>query len=107
MRALRRNINGARIVGLVLLFHNAGNFAELAANFVDDFFRDIGDRASVFDDRPPFAVYAPDGGGVRIVGRSAAEIGVASAPAEPVAAACEIGNAAVPLTRSVAGLYEE
>jgi 5-deoxy-glucuronate isomerase len=43
--------------------------------------RDIGDRASVFDDRPPFAAYLPDGGGVRIVGRTAAEIGVASAPA--------------------------
>jgi 5-deoxy-glucuronate isomerase len=42
--------------------------------------RDIGDRASVFDDRPPFAAYVPDGDGVRILGRTAAEIGVASAP---------------------------
>ncbi len=42
--------------------------------------RDVGDRASVFDDRPPYAAYAPDGGGVRLVARAAAEVGVASAP---------------------------
>jgi len=42
--------------------------------------RDIGDRASVFDDRPPFAVYAPDGRGARVVARTRCEVGVASAP---------------------------
>lgn len=43
-------------------------------------FRDVGNRTSVFDDAPPGAVYAPDGGGVRIVATTAAEIGVAHAP---------------------------
>ncbi|MEO8487784.1 MAG: 5-deoxy-glucuronate isomerase [Betaproteobacteria bacterium] len=42
--------------------------------------RDLGDRASVFDDRPPWALYLPDGHDVEVAARSAAEIGVASAP---------------------------
>ncbi len=42
--------------------------------------RDIGERDSVFDDRPPCAVYAPDGAGVTVIAHTAAEIGVASAP---------------------------
>jgi len=42
--------------------------------------KDLGDRASVFDDRPPWALYLPDGAGVAVTARTAAEIGVASAP---------------------------
>ncbi|HVO88809.1 MAG TPA: 5-deoxy-glucuronate isomerase [Casimicrobiaceae bacterium] len=42
--------------------------------------RAIGDRSSVFDDRPPYALYLPDGAGVRIQADSDAEVGVASAP---------------------------
>ncbi len=41
---------------------------------------DVGDRESVFDDRPPWAVYLPDGAGVELTARTAAEGGVASAP---------------------------
>ncbi len=43
-------------------------------------FDGIGERASVFDDRGPYAVYAPDGAGVTIEALTPAEIGVASAP---------------------------
>ncbi len=43
-------------------------------------FADIGGRASVFDERGPYAVYAPDGAGVTIEALAAAEVGVASAP---------------------------
>lgn len=42
--------------------------------------RDLGGRASVFDDAAPWALYLPDGAGVSIVARTAAEIGVANAP---------------------------
>jgi 5-deoxy-glucuronate isomerase len=42
--------------------------------------RDLGERTSVFDDRAPSAVYAPDGDGVTVAAGTAAEIGVASAP---------------------------
>ncbi len=42
--------------------------------------KDLGDRASVFDDRPPWALYLPDGAGVAVTARTAAEVGVASAP---------------------------
>jgi len=42
--------------------------------------RDVGGRASVFDERGPYAVYAPDGAGVTVDANTAAEIGVASAP---------------------------
>jgi 5-deoxy-glucuronate isomerase len=41
---------------------------------------ELGDRDSVFDDRPPWAVYLPDGANVEVTARSAAEIGVANAP---------------------------
>ena len=41
---------------------------------------DLGDRESVFDDQAPWAVYLPDGAGVEVKARTAAEIGVASAP---------------------------
>jgi 5-deoxy-glucuronate isomerase len=40
----------------------------------------VGNRSSVFDDVPPAAVYAPDGGNVRVTAQSDAEIGVAHAP---------------------------
>jgi len=43
-------------------------------------FRDVGNRAAVFDDAPPGAVYAPDGAGLRITALTYAEIGVAHAP---------------------------
>jgi len=43
--------------------------------------RDLGGRTSVFDDEAPYAVYAPEGRGLRITARTAAEIGVATAPA--------------------------
>jgi len=42
--------------------------------------KDIGGRANVFDDEPPYAVYLPDGEGVHIRAVSDAEVGVASAP---------------------------
>jgi 5-deoxy-glucuronate isomerase len=42
--------------------------------------RDIGGRASVFEDRAPHAVYLPRGDGVSVTAHTAAEIGVASAP---------------------------
>lgn len=42
--------------------------------------RDIGGRASVFEDRAPYAVYLPRGDGVSVVAHTDAEIGVASAP---------------------------
>jgi 5-deoxy-glucuronate isomerase len=42
--------------------------------------QDLGERDSVFDDRPPWAVYLPDGANVDVVARSAAEVGVAHAP---------------------------
>jgi len=42
--------------------------------------KDLGDRASVFDDRAPWAVYLPDGAGIEVIAHDAAEIGVASAP---------------------------
>jgi len=49
--------------------------------------RDIGERADVFADKAPSAVYLPDGGGVRVSAHSQAEIGVASAPGPGTAAA--------------------
>ena len=42
--------------------------------------RNLGERASVFDDKPPCAVYAPDGAGVTVEAITEAEIGIASAP---------------------------
>ena len=43
-------------------------------------FDGVGNRDSVFDDAPPAAVYAPEGNGVRITARTAAEVAVAHAP---------------------------
>jgi 5-deoxy-glucuronate isomerase len=40
----------------------------------------VGNRTSVFDDLPPAAVYAPDGGDARVTATSDAEIAVANAP---------------------------
>jgi 5-deoxy-glucuronate isomerase len=42
---------------------------------------EIGERASVFEDRSPYAVYVPRGMTASVEARTAAEIGVASAPA--------------------------
>jgi 5-deoxy-glucuronate isomerase len=41
---------------------------------------EIGERASVFEDRSPYAVYVPRGTTASVEARTAAEIGVASAP---------------------------
>jgi len=46
----------------------------------DETWREIGERASVFEDRSPYAVYAPRGTPASITSHTAAEIGVASAP---------------------------
>ncbi len=42
--------------------------------------RAVGNRESVFDDAPPAAVYAADGGNARVTADTDAEIGVAHAP---------------------------
>lgn len=44
-----------------------------------DVWRDIGQRRSVFDDRPPYAVYVPEGAGTTIAALTVAEVAVASA----------------------------
>lgn len=46
-------------------------------------FDDVGDRASVFDDAPPGAVYAPAGETYRVTALTGAEIAIGSAPGEP------------------------
>lgn len=46
----------------------------------DQAWREIGERASVFEDRSPYAVYLPRVDGATIVAQTSAEIGVASAP---------------------------
>ena len=45
-----------------------------------DVWTEIGGRASVFEDRSPFAVYLPRGAAVAVTAHTEAEIGVASAP---------------------------
>ena len=42
--------------------------------------RDVGERASVFEDRSPYAVYLPQGAAASVIAHTQAEIGVASAP---------------------------
>lgn len=49
--------------------------------------REIGARASVFDDQAPYAVYLPTGAAIRVTAVTAAEIGVASAPGPGIAPA--------------------
>jgi 5-deoxy-glucuronate isomerase len=46
----------------------------------DQTWREIGSRASVFEDRAPYAVYLPRAEGASVLAHNAAEIGVASAP---------------------------
>src|SRR5438552_5310159 len=46
----------------------------------DQTWTEIGDRASVFEDRAPYAVYLPRAEATTVVAHSAAEIGIASAP---------------------------
>jgi 5-deoxy-glucuronate isomerase len=55
-----------------------GGRASVAAG--GEVFRDLGERGGVFDDKAPYAVYAPDGAGVSVEATTEAEIGVASAP---------------------------
>jgi 5-deoxy-glucuronate isomerase len=54
---------------------------KVSARTAEHAWPDIGARMSVFDDSPPFAIYAPAPERVEIVAQTAAEIGVASAPA--------------------------
>ena len=42
--------------------------------------RDVGERASVFEDRAPHALYLPDGARVSISSAKGAEVGIAHAP---------------------------
>jgi len=46
----------------------------------DQTWREIGERADVFADRAPYAVYLPVGDGVVVTAHTPAEVGVASAP---------------------------
>ena len=46
----------------------------------DQTWREIGERASVFEERAPYAVYLPRADDVHVRAHTAAEIGVASAP---------------------------
>ncbi len=46
----------------------------------DDTWSEIGERASVFEDRSPYAIYVPRGVPASIAAHTGAEIGVASAP---------------------------
>jgi 5-deoxy-glucuronate isomerase len=64
-------------------------------------FRDVGSRASVFDDVPPDAVYAPDGAALAIEAATDAEVGVAHAPGGGTLPARRIPPDA--MTRSVRG----
>jgi len=57
--------------------------------------REIGERADVFADKAPYAVYLPDGSAVRVAAHSQAEIGVASAPGPGTTAARLIEPAAM------------
>ena len=62
---------------------------------------DVGSRQSVFDDASPFAVYVPDGAGLRVTARTGAEVGFASATGRGRTAARLIEPAA--MKRSVRG----
>ncbi|MEZ5590356.1 MAG: 5-deoxy-glucuronate isomerase [Gammaproteobacteria bacterium] len=46
------------------------------------YYREIGERQSVFEERSPYAVYLPNGRPLHITAHSAAEIGLASAPGQ-------------------------
>jgi 5-deoxy-glucuronate isomerase len=74
---LATGTNGTNELCVVVL---RGRVSITAGN---DSWRDIGERASVFEARAPYAVYAPPGMPVRIIAHTPAEIGVASAPAKP------------------------
>ena len=49
-----------------------------------DVWNEIGERASVFEDRSPYAVYLPRGAAAAVTARTDAEIAVASAPGTEV-----------------------
>ncbi|HET9046816.1 MAG TPA: 5-deoxy-glucuronate isomerase [Casimicrobiaceae bacterium] len=53
----------------------------------DNAWREIGERAGVFTDQAPYAVYLPDGKRVKITAHTKAEIGVACAPGPGVGVA--------------------
>jgi 5-deoxy-glucuronate isomerase len=53
----------------------------------DHTWAEIGERSSVFEDRSPYAVYAPRGATASIKAHTASEIGVASAPGVSAGAA--------------------
>ena len=91
---LRLDVPTAEICVVVL----AGNVSVAAPGQT---WERIGERASVFEDRAPYAVYLPRGDGVTVTAHSAAEIGVASAPGPGCAPARLIEPAA--MTRSVRG----
>jgi 5-deoxy-glucuronate isomerase len=46
----------------------------------DQRWADIGERADVFDDHAPYALYLPEGSGIAVHAHTHAEIGIASAP---------------------------
>ncbi len=50
---------------------------------VEQNWREIGDRKSVFDDRSPYAIYLPAGSDARITADNDAEVALASAPGRP------------------------
>jgi 5-deoxy-glucuronate isomerase len=64
---------------------------------------DIGDRASVFDDKSPFAIYIPPQSSLRIVARGDAELAVARGPGGPGSAAARLIEPAQ-MKRSVRGV---
>ena len=68
--------------------------------------REVGGRASVFEDRAPHAVYLPRGDDVVVNAHSAAEIGVASAPGAGRTAARHIEPAMMKRTVRGSGLNQ-
>jgi 5-deoxy-glucuronate isomerase len=87
--------SGAREVCIVVL---AGTVSVKAG---EQHWRGIGKRASVFEDRSPYAVYVPGGQGVVIGADSDAEVALCSAPAAGAVPARLIEPAS--MTRSVRG----
>jgi 5-deoxy-glucuronate isomerase len=71
--ALRLDVAASELCIVVL----AGTVSVAAGG---EYWREIGARASVFEDRSPYAVYLPRGDGVVVTAHTAAEIAVASAP---------------------------
>ena len=70
----------ARATGATRALHRRARGQRRRAARGDAAWRDIGERASVFEDVAPYAVYLPRRRDVRVTARHDAEIGVASAP---------------------------